>query len=578
MDNRIKVLLTTEGTYPYHQGGVSTWCDILVKNIKNIDYIVYSIMMNPFVTQKFNLPEHASLQKLPLWGTEEPSEHLATPFSEVYLSKRHTNDEIIEKKFLPLFIELMREILNMEKDPANLATILINMYNYFKEHEYKKTFKSQIVWDTYKKFALDFAADSNNMISKPSIFSGIQSLGWIYRFLNILNSPVPEANVSHSAAAAFCGIPCVLAKKMYKTPMILTEHGIYLREQYLSLGARDYPSFLGTFLVRLIHSVTSINYHYADLVSPVCAYNTRWERRMGVEKEKIEVIYNGIDKNVFLPDPLPVKRKYPTVVTVARIDPLKDILMLLKAAAEVKKVIPDVRFMLYGSVSNQDYYKACLKLKDELNLHENFIFAGHTDNVNAVYNNSDIIALTSISEAFPYSVVEAMMVGKPVISTDVGGIREALSDTGMLVNPADSKAMADGIIKLIQNPDLRSTMGEEARNRALNLFTINDVLKQYFKNYIKFATSTEETKVIPLNVKRQKLYCDKAYALLHLGQFDAAIENFRKAVEENKYSPASPVILMEIAGVYKQMGQDDIAEKEIENAQSLSFEIQKSTA
>ena len=54
MNDRIKVMMATEGTYPFHQGGVSTWCDSLVKNIPDVDYIVYSIIMNPFVTQKFS--------------------------------------------------------------------------------------------------------------------------------------------------------------------------------------------------------------------------------------------------------------------------------------------------------------------------------------------------------------------------------------------------------------------------------------------------------------------------------------------------------------------------------------------
>ena len=86
MEDKIRVMLTTEGTYPYHQGGVSTWCDQLVHNLTDIEYVVYSIIMNPFVTRKFNLPLTSSLITVPLWGTEEPSEHLTTPFSQVYPS------------------------------------------------------------------------------------------------------------------------------------------------------------------------------------------------------------------------------------------------------------------------------------------------------------------------------------------------------------------------------------------------------------------------------------------------------------------------------------------------------------
>ena len=51
IDNqKLRVMLTTEGTYPFHHGGVSTWCDVLIKRLKNIDFVLYSVMMNPYVT------------------------------------------------------------------------------------------------------------------------------------------------------------------------------------------------------------------------------------------------------------------------------------------------------------------------------------------------------------------------------------------------------------------------------------------------------------------------------------------------------------------------------------------------
>ena len=53
---KLKVLLTTEGTYPFHEGGVSTWCNILMKKLDMIDYHLYSVVSNPFLIQKFELP------------------------------------------------------------------------------------------------------------------------------------------------------------------------------------------------------------------------------------------------------------------------------------------------------------------------------------------------------------------------------------------------------------------------------------------------------------------------------------------------------------------------------------------
>lgn len=579
MSNNLKVMMVTEGTYPFHHGGVSTWCDILIKNLdRDVDFILYSIIMNPFVTQKFEMPKNSSLIKVPLWGTEEPSEHLDIPFSKVYIAKKKTTDNVIREQFLPLFLEFMKEIVGVYKNPERFGQILYQMYEYFKVYEYKKSFKSEIVWNAYKNFILEYSRNKENGLEEPGSYSIIHSLGWIYRFMAVLNTPVPKVDVTHSAAAAFCGIPCVLAKFEYNAPFILTEHGVYLREQYLSLSQRGYSSFLNTFLIRLIHSVVNLNYFYADQVSPVCDYNTRWEQRFGVSRDKIEVIYNGVDKDAFSPKIVNFKKnKYPTVVSVARVDPVKDIITLMKAAAEVKKEIPDVRFIIYGSVSVPSYFEECKKVKEELNLGDSFVFAGHTSDVPGAYRSGDIVALSSITEGFPYSVVEAMMCGKPVISTDVGGIREALGSCGILVPPRDVEAFAKGIITLINNPELRATLSAEGRERALSHFTIKQVQEQYFESYAKLAAQatpavkTEKVLEAPqLFKKRQSLAMEKGYALLEGGFYKEAITVFRASISEMPESPAVPVILTSIAEAYNALGEYDKAFNELEKAEALA--------
>lgn len=570
MSDKIKVMLTTEGTYPFHQGGVSTWCDILVHGLSDIDYVVYSIIMNPFVTQKFTLPDSSDLIKVPLWGTEEPSEHLTTPFSQVYVSKKRTTDKVVKEHFLPLFTDLLDEIMGQEKNPEKLAKTLLSLHNYFQEYEYKKSFKAETTWDAYKKKVLDFTRNPENRLAEPNVYSMIQSLGWIYRFLNILNTPIPDVHVTHSAAAAFCGIPCVLAKMKNNTPFLLTEHGVYLREQYLSLSQRGYSSFLNTFLMRMIHAVTSINYVYADQVSPVCRYNTRWERKFGVPEEKIRVIYNGVDKAVFSPPQNVPKRSNPTVVALARIDPIKDILSLLRAAAIVRDAISEVRFIVYGSVSVPKYYEECLQLKKELDLDTHFIFAGHTTDIPAAYQSGDVVVLSSISEAFPYSVVEAMMEGKPVVATDVGGIREALADTGITVEPRNPQKLAEGMIKLLKDANLRETLGAEARERALNYFSLDNIMALYLKSYINLAIGDRGIRPQTYKVNRQKLLLEKAYALLYSGLLPEAVAQFRLAIKQKINSPAVPVILSEIAQIYYRLGRDEEAALELQKASLLA--------
>lgn len=585
MNNKIKVMLTTEGTYPFHQGGVSTWCDLLVKRSESVDYVIYSVLMDPFVTQKFDLPESTTLIKMPLWGTEEPSEHLSTPFSQTFMAKKRTTSHNINKYFIPLFEDLIKEIIRPVKNPKLLAKVMLDLHLYFQYYEYKVSFKSEEAWETYKRIVLEYVASKDSQLARPDVYSLIQSLGWIYRFLNILNTPVPDVQVAHSTAAAFCGIPCVLAKMKSKTPFMLTEHGVYLREQYLSLAKREYSSFLNTFLMRLVHSVTSINYYFADQVSPVCHYNTRWEREYGVPKEKIKVIYNGVDKDVFL-HASGEKPSQPTVVTVARIDPIKDIEMLIQAAAIVKKQIPDVRFVIHGSVSVPAYYEQCLVLRQKLGLEETVRFAGHTSNIAAAYKSGDVVALTSISEAFPYSVVEAMMAGTPVISTDVGGIKEALGDTGILVPARNHEKLAEGIIRLLNLPDLRASLAAEAQERAVSRFTLEKVLKEHYQSYHQLSYGSNSlyeqveddaaaAKADPgiLNNEQlmtmQRIWMERGLAFKSAGSYEDAVSCFRSAIEQFPSSKAVPVLLLEMAEAYNHLGQYELAFNEMEKYEAF---------
>jgi polysaccharide biosynthesis protein PelF len=564
-------MLTTEGTYPFHQGGVSTWCDTLIKNCNSIEFTIFSITMNPFVTKKFTIPDNSVLIQVPLWGTEEPSEHLDIPFSKVYMQKKKTNENIIDNEFINNFSELINEILNQKKDPEKFADVLFKMHKYFKKFEYKKSFKSEQTWEAYKKIIKSYTIDKEKNILNPDVFGLISSLGWVYRFLNVINTPIPKTHVCHSSAAAFCGIPCVISKKLYNSSFLLTEHGVYIREQYLSLSKRLYSSFLSMFLVRFIKSITSLNYHYADQISPVCEYNTRWERKLGVKQEKIKVIYNGVDNRVFEPGYVNETNNELVVSMVARIDPIKDIIGFIKAAAIVKaeNIVRDkkmkIKFFVYGSVAVDEYYKECIQVRKEFNLINDFIFIGHTSDVAKIYRNCNIVVLSSVSEAFPYSVIEAMMSGKPVVATDVGGVKEAIGETGVIVMPGNTKELADGIIRLLDNPYLRVSMGEEARERALNNFTINKIMSLYLKNYINLAVGQKDYMTFKIKYDIE-LVIKKGYASLYSRLYKEALNYFNIAINAYPKSLWSPVLHLEVARIYDLMDDNDKKLNEIKLA------------
>jgi len=488
MTRRLSVLLTTEGTYPYHLGGVSTWCDSLIRGLApSVDFTLLPIMMNPYISVKFELPANVvRLLNVPLWGTEEPAEFiLEIPFSHVYVAKQRTTDSVISREFLPLLRRLVGVIVADETDAQLAGETLYAMYRYFREFDYNATFKSQLVWEAFCEEALARAAQ-RGPATFPSLFELTEALRWLYRFLIPLNADPPRVDVTHSTAAAFCGLPCLIAKLRDGTPFLLTEHGVYIREQYLSVSRMKTSSVAKDFLLGLIVTVSRINYHFADQISPVCYYNKRWEVAQGADESKIKVIHNGVDPKIFVP----VESRSDhtaVVVSTARIDPLKDIETLIRAAAHVHKEDSAVRFLVYGSVPDQPYYQQCLDLRASLGLDQVVSFAGHTASPWKAYHEGDVIALTSISEAFPYSVIEAMACGRAIVASDVGGVREALEGCGLLVRPREPEAFAESILNLLRDREMRFQIGQDARDRVLNAFTIDRCVEAYRASYEALA-------------------------------------------------------------------------------------------
>jgi len=112
---------------------------------------------------------------------------------------------------------------------------------------------------------------------------------------------------------------------------------------------------------------------------------------------------------------------------------------------------------------------------------------GHTTDMVAAYDAGDVVLQTSISEAFPYSVIEAMLAGKPIVATAVGGVPEAIANTGVLCYPGDAEGLAQAVLHLLNDHAARLRVGEEARRRALNLFTLERSLQEYMRSYIRLA-------------------------------------------------------------------------------------------
>jgi glycosyltransferase involved in cell wall biosynthesis len=203
----------------------------------------------------------------------------------------------------------------------------------------------------------------------------------------------------------------------------------------------------------------------------------------------LRTIYNGVNPNVFVPESKPLEAEgRPTVVAAARVFPLKDILTMIRTADIVRRTIPDVKFKVYGSLTaDPPYVEKCQAFIAELGLEETFELAGYHSEPAKIFTEGDISILTSISEGFPYTVLESMSCGRPVVATDVGGVREALEGFGIVCKPGDAEDLARGVIKLLQDEELRQGLGRKARNEVLAKYRTSTSVDRYWESYQRLA-------------------------------------------------------------------------------------------
>jgi len=486
---RLSVLLTTEGTYPYHKGGVSTWCHALTSKVSDVDFTILSLAMHPYVERAYDLsPNVRQLITVPIWGTEDPAEYGRYESAADFLRCRwQTTVDVIARRFVPAYTVLLRESFSANPSRAALTDALVKLHDYFGVFDYQRTMSDRHVWEAFVETATDAWRRAEPGGFPPALGELADAWRWLGRLLTVLATPIPRTDLTHSAAAAFCGLPCIIAKARWGTPYLLTEHGVYIREQYLNLN-RSIPSvFVRWILSRAIGAVADLNYAHADQVSPVCRYNTRWERWRGVPPERLHVIYNGVDPARFSPADTPVENDRPLVASVGLIFPLKGQIDLIAAAAIVRRTVPEIEIRLYGSASDREYFDQCEARVRELGLERTVVFAGTTKEPWDVYRRADVVAMSSISEAFPYALIEAMLCGAAIVATDVGGVREALGETGILVDPRDPEAMASAITALVGSAAERRRLGEAARARALSLFTEEKFVDAYRAAYRSIA-------------------------------------------------------------------------------------------
>lgn len=206
----------------------------------------------------------------------------------------------------------------------------------------------------------------------------------------------------------------------------------------------------------------------------------------GVDLKRVEVINNGFDFSIIETESdinrkemrlsLGVAEDAPVIGIVANLRPIKDHATFLQAANIVHAQIPTARFLIIGDGSEKPVLQ---KQTEELKLTDTVIFLGARLDVPRILAACDIGVLSSRSESFSNAIVEYMAAGLPVVTTDVGGAREAVDDgiNGFIVAIGDFEEMGKRIIELLKADTIKE-MGQESRKRSLERFALTSMIEK----------------------------------------------------------------------------------------------------
>lgn len=460
------ILLTTEATYPYAVGGVSSWCHLVVGGLPEFAWRVLPTHAGGRRPRPlFELPPHARLAgRIEVWTEQLPR-------------RRWVRDALRGgRPSLPA--ELARGLIGWDADYEQLVDAL----EWCRRHPglLRATFRSLHAWGAFVE-ELDAVLDEQPPAAGPApeldavdAATLYQRLYWVARAAAVAT---PAVDLLHVTAAGWAAIPALVHRRLHGTPMLLTEHGVYVREAYLAVARSNAPAADRFLASRLARGLALATYAAVDVISPVTSFNAHWERKLGVAPERIRVIHNGIEPSGDCTPP-PGSR---TVVSVGRIDPLKDVQTMLHVAAAVARQVPDARFEYWGPPTRgqEAYARACDELHRRLGLGDRFRFMGSTTRPLDVVRAADVVLMTSISEGLPMAVLEAMAQARPVVATGVGGVPEVLHGCGVVAPSGDVARLATGVATLLRNPGFAERLGRRAYVRVRERYTQRRCLDGY---------------------------------------------------------------------------------------------------
>ncbi|MFX0200593.1 MAG: glycosyltransferase family 4 protein [Candidatus Hodarchaeota archaeon] len=332
----------------------------------------------------------------------------------------------------------------------------------------------------------DKAIHNNRVQFLPIDFSKRLNFSLIPRLAKIINKNKIEIVHGQGARAEFYArLACKLAGiSKYVSTIAMPVEGFdvgFLRKKIYALFDRFSEKFVDRFLV------------VSDVLREAMI------RDHGIPAEKIIRIYNGIEIDHYLPQEEDgsregIRREFNVgkdtafIGAIGRLVWQKGFEYLIQAIPHILREFAQTKVLIVGEGPLRKELEA---LGKSMKIEGHLVFSGFRSDVKEILSAIDILVVPSLLEGFPMITLEAMAMGKPIIASDIDGIREQIIDgeSGILIPPKDLNAIGEAIIKLNRDEKLAQNMGWEARKRVEKEFSVE-----------KMVTTTEQVyqSLIPL--------------------------------------------------------------------------------
>lgn len=305
-----------------------------------------------------------------------------------------------------------------------------------------------------------------------------------FRVISRLASIIRQNNFdivhTHGVRANLLGR--VASRLANRKPVVTTVH---------SLLERDYPGFLRRQVNRFTEWATR------GLTDQFITVSQGLKEKLvasGIPAGKVTVVYNGIVLEDFSPPAEPGAGRtmlgygsgVPLVGIVARLHPVKGHQYFLEAARIVLEQHPEVRFIVAGDGPQRPVLEA---MAGQLGIADQVVFTGFISEVRSLMADLDLLVISSLWEGFGLTAVEAMALNVPVVSTEVGGLPEVVlhGETGLLVPPANSAALAKSMIWMLEHPEAAAEMAKKANRVVGEKFTAQVMARRTEELYRRVA-------------------------------------------------------------------------------------------